>query len=94
MSGMVDNAIDYVCPCWREFGKSADGRIDIADPDGDVLCCVPPDAGEQILQARERFVREMEGIFADLIDKGLNVHDMTAPSWRRRMNARGERVRP
>jgi len=41
---------------WFEFGRSANGRVDIADELGDVFTGVTPEHAELIIKARNDFL--------------------------------------
>lgn len=41
---------------WFEFGRSANGRVDIADESGDIFTGVLPEHAELIIKARDEFL--------------------------------------
>lgn len=45
---------------WYEFGVHADGCVDIACLDGDVITHVPKDAAARLLKARDQFIAAVE----------------------------------
>lgn len=42
---------------WFEFGRHPDGCVDIANADGDVLCGLPHDLAERIIEAHNAALR-------------------------------------
>lgn len=61
---MKEKYVEERFPRWFEFGVHSDGRVDLADSDGDVITGVSPETATKLLQAREQYVDAMIEIFS------------------------------
>lgn len=54
--------VEELFPRWFIFGE-LDGRVDVADPNGDVFRGVQRDTADRLIEARDAFVDAMTAAF-------------------------------
>jgi hypothetical protein len=60
---MKEKYVEERFPRWFEFGVHPDGRVDLADRDGDVITGISAETAAKLLEARTQYVDAMIEIF-------------------------------
>lgn len=60
---MKEKYIEERFPRWFEFGEYPDGRVDLADTNGDVITGISKETAERLQRARNAYVDALIGAF-------------------------------
>lgn len=52
---MNEKYIDERVGVWFEFGVHSDGRVDVSDGEGDILCSLRKDVAQKIIREQQKF---------------------------------------
>ncbi len=64
---MTEKRIDKCVPDWYIFGENkSEGTVDIAQQDGDVFQELPKDIAEKVIEAHDRFKKELYQLLKDV----------------------------